>query len=39
MIKELANYLASTSGESSVSLLAQGISTVNKVYLVRDARR
>lgn len=37
MIKELANYLASTSGESSVSLLAQGISTVNKVYLVRDA--
>ncbi|MCB1630435.1 MAG: outer membrane protein assembly factor BamC [Pseudomonadales bacterium] len=37
MLKELANYLASTGDESTVSLLAQGISTVNKVYLVRDA--
>ncbi|MCG3171844.1 MAG: Outer membrane protein assembly factor BamC [Pseudomonadales bacterium] len=36
MLKELANYLAAAGEESSVSLLAQGISTVNKVYLVRD---
>jgi len=37
MLKELANYLANAADESSVSLLAQGISTVNKVYLARDA--
>lgn len=37
MLKELANYLANTGDESAVSLLAQGISTTNKVYLVRDA--
>jgi outer membrane protein assembly factor BamC len=35
MIKELAGYLADTGGAASVSLLAQGISTVNKVYIVR----
>lgn len=37
MLKELATYLANTGDESTVSLLAQGISTVNKVYLTRDA--
>ena len=37
MVKQLAEYLADTGEDSSVSLLAQGISTVNKVYLVRDA--
>ncbi len=37
MVKELAGYLADTGDDSSVSLLAQGISTVNKVYIVRDA--
>lgn len=35
MIKELAGYLADTGADASVSLLAQGISTVNKVYIVR----
>jgi outer membrane protein assembly factor BamC len=35
MVKELAGYLADTGGDASVSLLAQGISTVNKVYIVR----
>lgn len=37
MVKELATYLADTGDDASVSLLAQGISTVNKVYIVRDA--
>jgi outer membrane protein assembly factor BamC len=37
MLKELAGFLADTSQSGSVSLLAQGISTTNKVYLVRDA--
>ena len=35
MVKELAGYLADTSDAASVSLLAQGISTANKVYIVR----
>lgn len=34
MLDELANYLASGSGQPSVSLLAQGISTASKVSLV-----
>ena len=37
MVKQLAEYLADTGDDSSVSLLAQGISTVNKVDLVRSA--
>ncbi len=34
MLDELANYLASSAGQPSVSLLAQGISTASKVSLV-----
>jgi outer membrane protein assembly factor BamC len=37
MVKELAGYLADTTQQGSVSLLAQGISTANKVYIVRGA--
>ena len=37
MVKELAGYLADSGEEVAVSLLAQGISTTNKVYIVRDA--
>ncbi len=37
MVKELATYLADTTQQASVSLLAQGISTANKVYIVRGA--
>lgn len=37
MVRELATYLADTGDDASVSLLAQGISTANKVYIVRDA--
>lgn len=37
MVKELAGYLADTTESASVSLLAQGISTTNKVYIIRDA--
>jgi len=37
MVRELAGYLAETSEQSSVSLLAQGISTTNKVYMTRVA--
>lgn len=37
MVRELAGYLADTSGESSVSLLAQGISTANKIYMTRGS--
>lgn len=36
MLRELANYFANAGDQSSVSLLAQGINTVNKVYLIRD---
>lgn len=36
MVRELAGYLADTQDQSSVSLLAQGISTTNKVYMIRD---
>ncbi len=37
MVKELAGYLANTTEQASVSLLAQGISTANKVYIIRGA--
>lgn len=36
MVKELASWLASMGDESSVSLMAQGLSTVSKMYMVRD---
>jgi outer membrane protein assembly factor BamC len=39
MVRELAGYMAETGEDASVSLLAQGISTVNKVYLIRDAEK
>jgi outer membrane protein assembly factor BamC len=36
MVRQIAEYIADTGTQSSVSLLAQGISTVSKVYLIRD---
>ncbi len=38
MVTELANYLAATANASSVSLMAQGLSTASKIYMIRDAQ-